>query len=246
MKKGDLMFKIKPVLYKARLDAELADARLAELEYNNTESLFKGKAVVSQNEVLLFQAKRDRAKAKADLAQAEFNFTEITAPFDGIVDRLREREGSLIKAGDVLTTLSDNSLMWVYFNVPEAKYLEYIAGRNQDKDDERIELLLADGHKFKQSGKLGAIEARFNNETGNIPFRVDFPNPDGLLRHGQTGDVLINRVLHDAIVIPEQATFQILDKLYVYVLGEDHVVHQRRSPSSTNWRTFLSSRVDLM
>ncbi len=231
VKKGDLMFKIVPVLYKARLDAEVAQARLAELEHDNTESLFKGNAVVSQvvsqNEVLLFKAKLDRAKAKADLAQAELNFTEVRAPYEGIVDRLHEREGSLIKEGDMLTTLSDNSLMWVYFNVPEAKYLEYMAGRKQDEEDEQIELLLANGHKFKQSGKIGAIEAKFNNETGNIPFRADFPNPDGLLRHGQTGDVLIHRVLHDAIVIPQRATFDILDKLYVYVVGKDNVVHQR-------------------
>ena len=121
VKKGDVMFKIKPILYKAKLDAELAEAQLAELEYNNTEKLFKEKAVVSQNEVLLFKAKLDRAKAKADLAQAELNFTNVTAPFDGIVDRLHEQLGSLIKEGDILTTLSDNSVMWVYFNVPEAQ-----------------------------------------------------------------------------------------------------------------------------
>ena len=89
VKAGDTMFQIKPVLYKARLDAELAEFRLAELEYLNTERLFREKGVVSQNEVLLFKAKMDRAKAKADLAQAEFNFTDIIAPFDGIVDRLQ-------------------------------------------------------------------------------------------------------------------------------------------------------------
>ena len=77
------------------------------------------------------------------------------------------------------------------------------------------------------TGKIGAIEAKFNNETGNIPFRADFPNPDGLLRHGQTGNVLIHRTLNNAIVIPQRATFEILDKRYVYVVGEDHVVHQR-------------------
>ena len=93
VKKGELMFRILPVLYKARLDAELAEARLAELEYKNTERLFKGKAVVSQNEVLLFKAKFDRAKAKADLAQAEFNFTEVRAPYDGIVDRRHMHAG---------------------------------------------------------------------------------------------------------------------------------------------------------
>ena len=72
------------------------------------------------------------------------------------------------------------------------------------------------------------VEGSFNNQTGNISFRADFPNPDGLLRHGQTGDVLIHRTLHNAIVIPLRATFEVLDKLYVYVVGEDHVVHQRQ------------------
>ena len=177
VKAGDTMFQIKPVLYKAKLDAELAEFRLAELEYLNTERLFREKAVVSQNEVLLFKAKMDRAKAKADLAQAEFNFTDITAPFDGIVDRLHEREGSLIKELDILTTLSDNSVMWVYFNVPEAQYLEYMASLKHDNEDHKIELVLANHNKFPQSGKIGAIEAQFNNETGNIAFRADFQEP---------------------------------------------------------------------
>ena len=87
--------------------------------------------------------------------------------------------------------------------------------------------MLANGSKFPQAGKIGAIEAKFNNETGNIPFRADFPNPDRLLRHGQTGTVLISRVLNDAIVIPQRATFEILDKRYVYVVDKDDVVHQR-------------------
>ena len=87
--------------------------------------------------------------------------------------------------------------------------------------------MLANGSKFQQTGKIGAIEANFNNETGNIPFRADFPNPDRLLRHGQTGTVLIHRTLKNAIVIPQRATFEILDKRYVYVVDEDDVVHQR-------------------
>ena len=70
---------------------------------------------------LLFEAKLDRAKAKADLAKAELNFATVKAPFDGIVDRLHQQQGSLVKEGDILTTLSDNSVMWVYFNVPEAQ-----------------------------------------------------------------------------------------------------------------------------
>src|SRR5208282_778161 len=159
-----------------------------------------------QNEVRLYEAKLAKAQAKADLALAELDFTNVTAPFDGIVDRLHEQLGSLIKERDILTTLSDNSVMWVYFNVPEAKYLEYKASLKHENEDQRIELKLANGDKFPQIGKIGAIEAKFNNETGNIPFRADFKNPDGLLRHGQTGTVLIDRTLNNAIIIPQRAT----------------------------------------
>ncbi len=226
VKKGDLMFKIKPTLYQARLNAETAEAQFAQREFDNTKILFEQK-VVYANELALFKAKLAKAQAKAELAQAELDFTNVTAPFDGIVDRLHEQTGSLIKERDILTTLSDNSVMWVYFNVPEAKYLEYKASLKHENEDQRIELKLANGSKFPEIGKIAAIEAQFNNETGNIPFRADFPNPDRLLRHGQTGNVLIHRTFKNAIVIPQRATFEILDKRYVYVVGKDDVVHQR-------------------
>jgi membrane fusion protein (multidrug efflux system) len=177
--------------------------------------------------VALYQAKLAKADAKAKLAEAELNFTMVRAPFDGIIDRLEEQHGSLIKEGDVLTTLSDNSLMWVYFNMPEARYFEYKAAPARDREGQRIELVLANGNKFQQTGKIAAIGAKFNNETGNGTFRADFPNPDGLLRHGMTGTVLIHKTVNNAIVIPQRATFQILDKRYVYAVGKDDVVHQR-------------------
>jgi membrane fusion protein (multidrug efflux system) len=226
VKTGELMFEIVPILYKARLDAEVAERDLAQLELNNTKRL-ADKQGVSQNEVRLFEAKLAKAQAKADLALAELNFATVRAPFDGIIDRLHEQQGSLVKEGDILTTLSDNSVMWVYFNVTEKRYLEYMAETGQNKQSPDIELMLANHSKFPQIGKIGAIEANFNNETGNIAFRADFPNPDGLLRHGQTGTVLINRVLKGAIVIPQRATFENLAKRYAYVVGKDDVVHQR-------------------
>lgn len=225
VKQGQVMFTVIPVLYKAKLDAELAEVQLAQRELDNTNRLLKDK-VVSPNEQVLYTAKLAKAEAKAKLAEAELNFTKVRAPFDGIIDRLYEQHGSLVKEGDELTTLSDNSVMWVYFNVPEARYLEYMAATGQDKDA-RIDLILANGKKFPQHGKIGAIEARFNNETGNIPFRADFPNPDRLLRHGMTGNVQIHRPLRDAVVIPQRATFDILAKRYVFVVDKDDVVHQR-------------------
>src|SRR5690242_21964377 len=101
-----------------------------------------------------------------------------------------------------------------------------MAGLGKDREG-KIELVLGNGSKFKQGGKISAIEAQFNNETGNIPFRADFPNPDRLLRHGQTGTLLIHGTLKDAVVIPQRSTFEILDKQYVYVVGDDGIAHQR-------------------
>ncbi len=226
VKKGDLMFRILPVLYKAKMEAEKAEAKLAQLEFNNTKMLAARK-VVSPNEVLLLDAKRAKAQAQADLATAEMNFTYVKAPFDGIVDRQRQQLGSLIKEGDVLTTLSDNSVMWVYFNVPEAQYLEYMAAQSQGGEPPKIELELAGGTKFPHLGKIGAIESNFNNETGNIAFRADFPNPDRLLRHGQTGKVILSTVSKDAVVIPQRAAFDVLANHYVFIIDEQGKARQR-------------------
>ena len=231
VKKGELLFKIMPVLFEARLATEEAEAQRAQIEFDNAKSL-ADKGIVSPQELALKKAELAKAQAKVMLAKAELNFTNITAPFDGIVDRQRNQLGSLIEEGDVLTTFSDNSLMWVYFNVPESRYLEYKSDLEMSKasGDEHhltIELVLANGEKFPQPGKIGAIEADFNNTTGNIAFRADFPNPSSLLRNGQTGTILIHRTLKDAIVIPQRATYEILAKQYVYVIDADNVVHQR-------------------
>ncbi len=179
VKKGELMFKILPPLYQARLDAEIAEANRIQIELDNAKALLNRK-IVSPQEIAIKRAELAKAQAKVKLSEAELSFTNIAAPFDGIVDRQRNQLGSLIEEGDILTTLSDNSLMWVYFNVPEARYLEYKAELDKDdghNDRLQIELKLANGEIFPQPGKIGAIEADFNNETGNISFRADFPNP---------------------------------------------------------------------
>lgn len=218
VKQGETMFTILPTLYQAKLDAELAEVQLAQIEFNNTQRLYQ-QHVVAQPEVALAQAKLAKAQAKVDLVRAELNFATIKAPFDGIIDHQNHQQGSLIAEGDMLTTLSDNSVMWVYFNVPESRYLEYKTDPNSA--DLKVELMLANGTKFPQAGTIGAIEADFNNETGNIAFRADFPNPYGLLRHGQTGTVLLSSVLKNAVVIPQRATFEILAKKYAYVVGNE-------------------------
>ncbi|PQO26506.1 efflux RND transporter periplasmic adaptor subunit [Blastopirellula marina] len=230
VKKGELMFKILPTLYQAKLDSEVAEAQRIEMQLQYAQNL-SGKGIVSPQEISLKKAELAKAKAQVDLARAELNFTDVKAPFDGIVDRQYCQLGSLIEEGDILTTFSDNSLMWVYFNVPEARYLEYKEeldkNEGSQEDHLQIELKLANGKIFQQHGRIGAIEADFNNTTGNIAFRADFPNPNSLLRNGQTGTILIHRTLKDVLVIPQRATYEILDKRYAFVVDKDNVVHQR-------------------
>lgn len=217
VKKGEVLFKTVPVLYQATLDTEAAEAELAQINFNNTEVLANSD-VVSKQELALRKAELAKAKAKVARARAELNFTTLRAPFDGIIDRQLQQQGSLVEDGDILSTISDNSVMWVYFNVPEARYIEYKRRMAAGDDNFKVELRLANGEIFPYPGKIGAIEADFDNETGNIAFRADFPNPEGLLRHGQTGTILIHRTVENAIVIPQRATYEILAKKYVCVV----------------------------
>jgi len=233
---GQKLYDLYPVLYRTKLEAERAELRLAEINLQNTEPL-AARGFVAAAELARAKAERDRAKAKFDRAVAELGFTSITAPFDGIVGRQLMQKGSLIEAGDTLTTMSDNSVMWVYFNVPEADYLRFksIPGASDPKSPRGLELSgstiqlrLANGEIFSKNAATSlTIESEFNTATGNIEFRADFLNPEGLLRHGQTGTLLINQRLSGALVIPQQATFEILDRRYVFVVDKDGVAHQR-------------------
>jgi len=225
VKKGTLMFKIMPLVYQAETQTAQAEANYAEIEYLNTKSLADSN-VVSKNELALAKARLDKAKAELSLAQTHLGFTEIRAPFDGIMDHFYVRLGSLLDEGELLTTLSDNSKMWVYFNVPEAEYLNYMANRSNQATN--VKLSMANGVEFESPGKVETIEADFNNETGNIAFRATFDNKKGILRHGETGNILMPISLKNAIIIPQKATFDILDKKYVFVIDENNRVKTRQ------------------
>jgi len=222
VQKGQLMFKIMPSLYEAEVEKAKAEMNFAEIEYNNTKSLADNN-VVSSNELSLAKAKLNKAKAELSLSQAHLGFTDIRAPFNGIMDHFHSRLGSLIDEGELLTTLSDNSKMWVYFNVPEAEYLNYIQ-KAKAKGKQNVLLQMANKEMFALPGVVETIEADFNNETGNIAFRATFLNPKGILRHGETGNIMMPISLKSAILIPQKATFDILDKKYVYVVDENNVL----------------------
>lgn len=223
--KGQPMFKIMPNIYEAELLKAKAETNTANIEYLNTKGL-TDKKIVSENELALAKAKLDKANAEVKLAETHLGFTDINAPFAGIMDHLDVRIGSLVEEGALLTTLSDISQLWVYFNVPESEYLDY----KQQKDNEngaKVQLKMANGQIFDQPGIVETIEADFDNTAGNIEFRATFPNPDRLLRHGETGTIQMAKPYPHAMLIPQKATYEILDKTYVYVINKDSKLEQR-------------------
>ncbi len=225
VKKGQLMFQIMPMVYQAEMQKSEAEVKFAEIEYQNTKNLADSN-IVSNNELALAAAKLSKAKAELSLSQAHYGFTQIRAAFDGIMDRFHVRKGSLVDEGELLTSLSDNSKMWVYFNVPEAEYLDYIT-RSKTGKPAVVKLQMANSQLFGSDGVVETIEADFNNETGNIAFRAGFPNPNRILRHGETGNILMPVALQNALLIPQKATFEILDKKFVFVIDDKNMVHSR-------------------
>lgn len=225
VEQGTKMFQIMPLIYQAEVRRSAAETDVASIEYKNTQML-ADKDIVSPAELALASARLARAKAELSLAQTHMRLTEIRAPFTGLMDRFEVRLGSLVDEGELLTTLSDNRTLWIYFNVPEAEYLDYEL-REDAQQPLAVKFRMANGAIYDQPGKVETIEADFDNTTGNIAFRATFANPTGLLRHGETGNIVVATTYPNALLIPQKATFEILDRRYVFVVDDEGTVQQR-------------------
>ena len=238
VKKGQLLFTLSYLefekeLQKANADYKgaLADLKASEVEYSNVKRLLE-KNIVSKPELDVLEAKVNALKAKVEEAQAHkeqvalhLSYAQIKAPYDGIINRIPHKMGSLVEEGDMLTSISDNHEIFAYFNLSEIDYLNYIT--SGEKQMKTVSLKLANGETYPYEGKIEMIESEFDPETGNIAFRARFPNPDAILKHGASGKVVIKKDLKNALIIPQKSTFEIQDKLYVFVVDKDNKLNQR-------------------
>lgn len=225
VKAGQLLFRIMPKAAQSELLKAQAEKKSAEIELENTK-LLSDKNIVSKNELALAKAKLQSSNAETALAKFHLSNTEIRAPFDGTIDRIPLKLGSLVDDGALLTSLSDNSQIFAYFNVSEPEYLNY-QNSSKAKGQQEVSLLLANNEVLKTKGKVEVIESEFDNETGNIAFRARFTNTDHLLRNGETGKIQMVVPLKNALVIPQKATYDIQDKTYVFVIDQHNKVHSR-------------------
>lgn len=239
VKKDQLLFRINAEEFgaelaqvKATLNSTLAEAKTAQLEYDRVKILVD-KQVVSPTDLDVAKAKREAFNARVEEARSEVasvtlkvNHTSIRAPFDGTIDRIPFKVGSLINEGILLTTVSDVRYIYAYFNVSENEYLKYMQTKilHTDSIRDEAQLILADGSAHAYNGKIETMEGEFENTTGTIAFRALFPNPDKLLKHGASGKVKLTTPLKDALIVPQKSTVEIQDKTYVFVVNDRNEV----------------------
>jgi membrane fusion protein, multidrug efflux system len=235
VKAGQMLFKINDEEYraeeakaKASVNSSIAEEQAMQLEVERISILVE-KNVVSQTELRLAKAKVEMAKAKVEEAKSHLlqasirsDHTVIRAPFDGMVDRIPFKIGSLINEGHLLTTIFDSDFVYAYFRVSEKEYLEYVKSHPDDRRSSDVELVQADGNLHPQPGKVETLEGEFDTSTGTIAFRAKFPNPQRILKHGSSGKIKLSNAIENALMIPQKATFEIQDKTFVFLVGGDN------------------------
>ncbi|MFT3703201.1 MAG: efflux RND transporter periplasmic adaptor subunit [Agriterribacter sp.] len=217
---------------KANVNSALAEVKATEVELTRVKVLIS-KKVISATEQDLIEAKLKAANAKVEealseqrKAETQLSYTNIRSPFDGIIDRIPLKSGSLVDEGSLLTTISDNKEVYAYFTISENEYLRHQKDSDQSNNS-AVKLVLADGSIYNEAGKIETVDGEFDETTGSIAFRAKFPNPSGLLRHGATGKIRLVAPAKEAILVPQKSVLEIQDKVYVFVVSNDNSIKMK-------------------
>lgn len=236
VKKGQILFKINDNEYKtslARAKATLASsiAEYSSLEVErdrvanlvNKNILSKSELDVANANLAAAKARVEEAEAVKEFAQIQLSYTKIKAPFNGTIDRLPLKLGSLVSEGLLLTTISDIDNVYAYFHVAETQYLNILEIQRNESTN-KVKLYLSDGSEYPIEGSLFVAESEINESTGSIAFKAFFPNPDKILKHGASGKLKVRRPIQDAILIPQKSVFEIQDKNYIYLITSENKI----------------------
>ena len=235
VEKGQPLFVIDQVPYQAALETAVANVKSAEASVANARMTVDSKQVLYDNKVIsdfdLQTSRNALQEAEAALAQAkaqetnarnDLSYTVVKSPVDGVTGMLPYRVGALVDASisEPLATVSDDAEMYVYFSMTENQILALV--RQYGTLDETlkhmpdVELLLSDGQPYAHKGKVDAISGTIDSGTGAVSLRATFPNPERMLRNGGNGTVVFPYVRDSVLVIPQEATYEIQDKIFAY------------------------------
>lgn len=251
VQQGQPLFRINARMYTEQLnnakaalaaaEANLANARLdvgklTPLVKNHVVSDVQLDAALAAERVA--EANVLQAKAMVESAQINLGYTIIEAPVSGYIGRIPFKMGSLVGTAtpEPLTVLSEVRNVFAYFSLSENDFIRFknrVAGSTIAEKISQlpaVELVLSDGSTYTQKGKVEMVSGQFDDRTGTITFRAAFPNEDGLLRSGNTGKVRIPTVSPSVILVPQEATFELQDKVFVFALADSNRVESRPIP----------------
>ncbi len=246
VRRGQSLFVIDRVPYEAALRTAVANVHAAEAQVETARITFESKqelfrrSVVSEfdlstarNALAVAEASLEQARAEETNARNSLSYTEVKSPADGVVGTIPYRVGALVgpTSAQPLTTVADNSEMYVYFAMSENRLQELVMRYGSlDRTIENmpaVRLRLNDGNIYAEEGRIESISGVLNAETGSGSLRAVFPNPNRVLFSGGTGNVVIPRRLENAIAIPQEATYELQDKIFVYRVVDGRAVATR-------------------
>lgn len=246
VQRGQSLFVIDRVPYEAALCTAVANVHAAEAQvekaritYESKQELFRRNVVsefdlsTARNALAVAEASLEQARAEETNARNSLSYTEVKSPADGVVGTIPYRVGALVgpTAAQPLTTVADNSEMYVYFSMSENRLQELVMRYGSlDRTLEEmpaVRLRLNDGSIYAEEGRIESISGVLNPETGSGSLRAVFPNPNRVLFSGGTGNVVIPQQLENAISIPQEATYELQDKIFVYRVIDGRAVATR-------------------
>ena len=233
--KGQLLFIIDQTSYMAAYEIAQANVKSAEaslataqLVKESTQELYD-QDVVSEFDLMTAQNSYVEAEARLALARAEetrasnnLSYTEVRSPVNGVASMIPYRVGALVSSGITtpLVTVSDDSEVYAYFSMAENEMLDLIQEYGSLKEAIRtmpeVELIMSNGKLYSKKGRINAISGTISASTGAVSVRATFPNRGRMLRDGGSGQVVIPQVRKNSIVIPQSATYELQEKIFVY------------------------------
>jgi multidrug efflux system membrane fusion protein len=253
VKKGQPLFRLNASAYQNKLSQAQAAVASAQAQAaavrveRDRVRLLVDKNIIAKTELALSTSKVKEADARIADARAgeaaarlSLSYTLVRSPFDGVLDRIPLKVGSVVEEGTLLTTVSDLSTVFAYFDVAEGSYMNYTKARREHPElhSDSVRLTLANGDPYPLAGHIETAESEFNPNTGSIALRARFPNPDRLLKHGASGKVRLTSQLPTALLLPQKAVFEIQDQNYVYVVDQHSMVHTRSFTPQTRLGDF--------
>lgn len=261
--KGQMLFKINDRPYREQLNNALAQLHAAEAAHTNAQLEVEKLTPLVQNQVVsdyqlksakaalkIATANVEQARAGVGTARINLGYTNVTAPVNGYIGRLPKKQGSLVSPADIeaLTKLSDVHDVFAYFSMGESDFIrfksQYPGTTLQDKlrNLPGVTLVLPDGSPYPTTGRIDMIDGQFDKNTGAITMRAKFPNAKGLLRSGNTGKVLLSLPHNDAILVPQESTIEIQDKIFVFTVDKSNKVSKQ--PIAVSGKTGTSYLVE--